>query len=168
LPPSSGGPPPKVPGRGGLRIIAAFKFVKAIGLIAAGLGALRLLDPGRAAGAQDWLEGFAFGHHTGAALAADALKLLNLGGTNHFGRLAAGAFILAALYVVEGIGLALARRWAEYLTVVVGISFLPIEVLALSHGLTLPRILALALNIAVVWYLIVQLRRVRAPVALDS
>ena len=160
-------PPFHSPQRG-LQVIAAFKFVKAIGLLAAGFGALRLVDPGRAAWAQDWLERLAFGHHTGASLAADALKLLNFGETNHFGRLAAGAVVLAALYVVEGVGLALARRWAEYLTVVVGISFLPIEVAALAHGVTLPRSLALVLNIAVVWYLIVQLRRVRAPLALDS
>jgi uncharacterized membrane protein (DUF2068 family) len=104
------------------------------------------------------LEGLAFGHHLGAGLAGDALTLLNFGETTRFGRLAVGAFALAALYVVEGVGLAFARRWAEYLTVVVGISFLPVEVVALSHSVTLPRGAALALNIAVVWYLIVQLR----------
>ncbi len=98
------------------------------------------------------------GHHLGAALAGDALTLLNFRASPHFGRLAFVAFLFAALYVVEGVGLALARRWAEYLTVVVGISFLPVEVVALSHSVTLPRAAALALNIAVVWYLIVQLR----------
>jgi uncharacterized membrane protein (DUF2068 family) len=132
--------------------------VKAIGLLAAGFGALRLLDPDRAAWAQDWLEELSLGHHLGAVLAGHALTLLNFGESPHFGRLAVGAFVFAALFVVEGVGLALARRWAEYLTVFVGLSFVPVEILALFRSVTLPRSGALVLNIAVVWYLIVQLR----------
>ena len=153
-------------GRSGLRVIAAFKFAKAIGLIAAGFGALRLLDPDRAAWAQDWLEELAVEHHVGGIIAGHALDLLNFGESPHFGRLAVVAFAFAVLFVVEGVGLALARRWAEYLTVVVGISFLPVEVIALSREVTLARGGAFLVNLAVVWYLIGQLRA-RPPIPTD-
>ena len=142
-----------------LRLIAAFKFVKAAVLIIVGIGALRLLSPERAAAVQGWLEGLVLeqGHHVISMVADRALALLNLAGRKQFSDLAIGAFLFATVFVVEGIGLALARRWAEFLTVAVTTSFLPVEAVALWHRFTLLRAGTMTLNAAVVVYLLAQL-----------
>jgi uncharacterized membrane protein (DUF2068 family) len=143
----------------GLRLIAAFKFVKAVALGVAGVGASRLTSPERAAWLQDWLEALSLrlDHRLVAGLAGKAAAVLELTTRQRFVGIAATAFVFASLYVVEGVGLALARRWAEYLTVAVTISFLPIEVVAAWHDRTLPRLAIIGLNAAVVTYLVRQL-----------
>ena len=73
-----------------------------------------------------------------------------------------GAFLYAALFTTEGIGLWLGKRWAEYLTVIATGSFVPFEVYELARRPGLPRVAALVLNLAVVAYLIHHLRRRRA------
>src|SRR5882672_9946148 len=98
-----------------LRVIAVFKLLKAAVLFAGGIGALKLLSPDRAASVQGWLEGLALdrGHHLAALAAGRALALMDLAGPDEIHKLAAGAFLFAAVFAVEGAGLALARRWAE-------------------------------------------------------
>lgn len=144
----------------GLRLIATFKFVKAAVLFAAGVGAFNLSSPERIAWAQDWLEGLSLdqGHRMAASLAGKTLGLLNLSGPERLGNLALGALLFAALFVVEGVGLALARRWAEYLTVAVTMSYLPVEVVSSWHRWSLLRAGTIVLNMTVVAYLLVQLR----------
>ena len=121
----------------GLKIIAAFKFVKAAALFTAGCVALNLVDRERAGWVQDWIDP---------------------GGSQGFAHLALGAFLLAGLFVVEGVGLSQAWRWAEYLTVAVTTSFLPIEVASSWHRWSLLRAGTIVLNLGVVAYLIAQLR----------
>ena len=144
----------------GLRIIAVFKFLKAAALIAAGFAALGLLDAGNATWIQDWLERLALGqgHALASSIAARALALMDLAEPTRLRQVALGAFLYATLFLVEGVGLARQRRWAEYLTVVVTTSFLPLEIIALYRRWTLPRGGTLILNVAVVAYLLWQLR----------
>ena len=70
----------------------------------------------------------------------------------------AGTLVYAALLLTEGIGLLLRRRWAEYFTVIVTGSFIPIEVYEITRRLTWTRVALLGVNVAVVWYLIAVLR----------
>jgi uncharacterized membrane protein (DUF2068 family) len=70
----------------------------------------------------------------------------------------AGTLVYAALLLTEGTGLLLRRRWAEYFTVIVTGSFIPIEVYELTRRLTWARLVLLGVNVAVVWYLIAVLR----------
>jgi uncharacterized membrane protein (DUF2068 family) len=65
-------------------------------------------------------------------------------------------FAYAAVFVVEGVGLFLRKRWAEYLTLAVTVSFLPFEIVELVREPTVPKWLTLALNVAVVVYLAVR------------
>ncbi|HEU5220344.1 MAG TPA: DUF2127 domain-containing protein [Gemmatimonadales bacterium] len=145
----------------GLRLIAAFKFVKAAALIVVGLGALRMLSPEREQSAAAWLEGLALthGHDLASALAGRALHLLDLAGPARLREVAVGAFLYATVFVVEGVGLARALRWAEYLTVGVTVSFLPFEFVALATRWTWPRAATVVFNLAVVAYLLVQIRK---------
>jgi uncharacterized membrane protein (DUF2068 family) len=147
----------------GLQIIAAFKFVKAAALIAASGGALGLLNPVHATWVEDWLERLALGrgHALASSLAARALALMDLAEPTRLREVAVGAILYASLFVVEGVGLARQRRWAEYLTVAVTTSFLPFEVDALYHRWTFPRAGTLILNVSVVLYLLWQLREGR-------
>jgi len=154
----------------GLRLIALFKFAKTALLIAVGLGAIHLLDPDTAAGAQRWATALATSSDRGLVqhLLAQALGL----SPGRLEILALGAFLYAGLFTTEGVGLWLGRRWAEYLTVVATASFLPIEILELVRRLTVPRVTALMLNVLVVAYLIYRLRRFHpadhAPSSPDS
>jgi uncharacterized membrane protein (DUF2068 family) len=74
----------------------------------------------------------------------------------------AGTLVYAALLLTEGIGLLLRRRWAEYFTVIVTGSFIPLEVYELTRRLTWGRLVLLGVNVAVVWYLVGVLRRPEA------
>lgn len=157
---------PSAPERGrvGLEVIAAFKFMKAITLVAAGLGTLGLLNPGWNDAALDWLGQLALnhGHRLAAALAERVLPYLGEASPGRLLVVALGAFLYAGVFVVEGVGLWRCRRWAEYLTILVTASLLPLEIVALHRRLTLFRAGMLALNSVVIGYLLWQLWVTRA------
>jgi uncharacterized membrane protein (DUF2068 family) len=71
----------------------------------------------------------------------------------HQALLAVGLVGYALLEGTEGVGLAMRRRWAEYLTVVATGMLIPYEVYELVHHATLFKAGALLLNVAVVAYL---------------
>ena len=75
----------------------------------------------------------------------------------------AAACVYALLYAVEGIGLWMQKRWAEYLTTVATASLVPFEIWELTRGLSMLKAAALAVNIAIVVYLIYVLRSDRKP-----
>jgi uncharacterized membrane protein (DUF2068 family) len=62
--------------------------------------------------------------------------------------------VYAAVEGLEAVGLWFQRRWAEYLTFIVTASLLPLEVYELSHRLTIFKVLAFVINVAVVAYLL--------------
>jgi uncharacterized membrane protein (DUF2068 family) len=67
---------------------------------------------------------------------------------------AAIALVYAVVEGVEAVGLWYAKRWAEYLTLIVTASLLPVEVYELSEHATPFKILAFIVNVAVVAYLL--------------
>jgi uncharacterized membrane protein (DUF2068 family) len=67
--------------------------------------------------------------------------------------LALGALLYAALETTEGIGLAMRRRWAEYLTVIATGVLIPFEVTEVVARPTAFRVGALVVNVAIVVYL---------------
>jgi uncharacterized membrane protein (DUF2068 family) len=64
------------------------------------------------------------------------------------------ALAYAALEGMEAVGLWYGKRWAEYLTLIVTASLLPVEVYELAHHATPFKVIALVLNVAVVVYLL--------------
>ena len=70
---------------------------------------------------------------------------------------AAGSFIYSALLLIEGVGLCRRKRWAEFLTVGITASLLPFEFYELLYHQTIAGVLITLLNVAILWYLIVQL-----------
>jgi uncharacterized membrane protein (DUF2068 family) len=139
-----------------LRLIALFKLLKGLLLATVGLAALRLLHADVAALVNVWADRLNIdpqnrylGHVLGRLTLVDAHALALV---------ATGSFAYAALLVTEGIGLWLKRRWAEYFTIVVTGSFIPLELYELARRWTLIRLAAFGLNVLIVWYLVRQLR----------
>jgi uncharacterized membrane protein (DUF2068 family) len=71
-------------------------------------------------------------------------------------RLAVLALAYAAVFLVEGVGLVLRKTWAEWLTVVVTGSFIPIEIYELCKHPGAGKVVTLIVNVAIVGYLIVR------------
>lgn len=67
---------------------------------------------------------------------------------------AVGVLAYGALELVEGVGLWLMRRWGEYVAVVGTSIFLPLEVYELVDKVTWVRVVAFALNVFAVVYLV--------------
>src|ERR1700683_2519168 len=64
----------------------------------------------------------------------------------------------ALLEGVEAVGLWLGRRWAEYLTFVATIVFVPYEIYELTKSVTALKAVALVINLAIVAYLLISKR----------
>ena len=64
----------------------------------------------------------------------------------------------AVMEGVESVGLWLGKRWAEYLTFIATIVFVPYEVYELTEGVSAVKVLLLLLNLAVAVYLIMGKR----------
>jgi uncharacterized membrane protein (DUF2068 family) len=141
----------------GLLVIAAFKLLKGLVLIAVGIGALRLLHRDVAGVVEHWVNAFRVDPHN--HYIHWLLAKLSSVDDKRLKELSIGTFIYAAIFLTEGIGLALRKRWAEYFTIITTGSFLPLEVYEIVHHATVAKGVALAVNIAVVVYLIRELRR---------
>jgi uncharacterized membrane protein (DUF2068 family) len=76
----------------------------------------------------------------------------------HVTVLALGLLLYAALETTEGIGLAMHRRWAEYLTVLGTGLLIPYELMEVVAKPTPFRVGALAVNVAIVAYLAIRKR----------
>jgi uncharacterized membrane protein (DUF2068 family) len=140
-----------------LTLIAVFKIVKALALIALAVSATSLLRPGTAAQVREWVLAFPlFAMHEPVRRAAGWLLRLD---RDKIEVLSLAAIAYAGLFLTEGIGLWMQKRWAEYLTVVATASFLPFEIYELVKRVDAARLATLAVNLLVLGYLIWKLRR---------
>jgi uncharacterized membrane protein (DUF2068 family) len=137
-----------------IKVIIVERIVKAIVLIALAVGLLVAGEKGLlttwARYAQDELN-LEAGH--GVIIQLLLRLLLLIGSFNHVTVLALGAVVYALLEGTEGVGLAMRRRWAEYLTVIATGLLIPYEAYEVIHDVTLFKAGALLLNLAVVGYL---------------
>src|SRR5438445_185832 len=146
---------PKAHGRG-LRVIAAFKLLKGLALLALGIGALKLLHKDVEAIVVHWINVFQVDHHSHyLQLLLAKLSVLD---DRRLKELSVGTFIYSAVFLTEGVGLALRQRWAEYLTIVTTASLLPLEVYELAKHASIGKVLALVINLGVVVYLVLELQ----------
>ena len=135
-----------------LALIAAFKFAKSALLIVLAIALLRLRRPEIGARFHEWLGTFPLA--TGHELIDRAVRGLLGMSTHTMGLVAAIALGYAGLYAVEGFGLWQNARWAKYLTLVATSTFIPLELWQVVLHFTPMKLLALAINIAIVIYLI--------------
>jgi len=145
-----------------LVLIGLFRLLKGLLLVAAGVGALRLLHKDVADVATRWVELLRidpenrFIHAIIAKISSTTPKQLK--------ELSAGSFIYAGLFLTEGVGLLLQKHWAEYLTVVTTSALIPIEVYELAKRFSIAKLAILAVNVVIVWYLVSRIRMRREEV----
>jgi uncharacterized membrane protein (DUF2068 family) len=139
-----------------LRIIAVFKFFKGALLVALSVGAFKLLHKDIEGLAERWVEALRLdpgNHFVDAALA----RISNLT-PQQIKKLGLGGLLYAALFFIEGTGLWLRKRWGEWLTVIITSTLVPFEIYEIYRHLTWIRVGALAINVAIVIYLIYRIR----------
>jgi uncharacterized membrane protein (DUF2068 family) len=139
-----------------IRLIALFKLIKAMILIAIGIGALSLHHHHDGALGR-WIHALVFDPH-GHLLHAAVAKISGLD-TRELAGIAIGSLIYAAVFLVEGTGLMLRKGWAEVLTVIITISFIPLEIYELIEHRSWMKIGVIAVNVAIVIYLVLRLKR---------
>jgi len=149
-------PPMKSSASRMLRLIAAFKLLKGVLLIVVGISALKLIHTDIGSWLTEWVIRFGLdpgGRHVGRFL----LKAAELT-PNRLKEIGVGSLVYSALFLTEGIGLWLLKRWAEWLTVIITASLIPVEIYEIYRHLTPVRILLLLINVAVVAYLVHRIR----------
>ena len=77
--------------------------------------------------------------------------------------IAAGFFTYAILYAIEGVGLYLHKRWAEWLTVITSCLLVPLEVYHLFLHPSALKLGIVVLNLAIIVYLASLLKREARP-----
>jgi uncharacterized membrane protein (DUF2068 family) len=143
-----------------VRLIALFKLLKGVLLVAAGVAALKLLHTDIASLVEGWsrMLGFAqnsrfVGHALSAAAALTPSRVRDL---------IIGSFFYGGLFLTEGTGLWLLKRWAMWFTVILTGSFLPMEIYEFARHPGVGKVALLVLNLALVAYLIRRIREGRA------
>jgi uncharacterized membrane protein (DUF2068 family) len=142
-----------------LLLIGAFKLFKATLLLLIGLSAIRLLHRDVAEQLTDWFSDFRIDPHNRYLYAA--IQKLGMLDDHKLKEIGFGSFFYASLLTIEGVGLCLRKRWAEFFTVGMTMSLVPLEVFEIYQRATMVRMGLLLVNLAIVWYLIRVLRRDR-------
>jgi uncharacterized membrane protein (DUF2068 family) len=150
-----------------LILIAAYKLVQALLFAAIGVGALRLLHQDVGDLLSQLADHLRFNPESRFVnFVLDKASLLN---DPLLMRIGAAAFCYAGLGLLEGIGLYLEKVWAEYLTLVITASFLPLEIFEVIRKLTYFRVSLLVVNALVLVYLLnLVLRRGRRATGPDD
>jgi uncharacterized membrane protein (DUF2068 family) len=141
-------------------LIGVFRLLKASVLFALGVGALLGIPEQIAASIAlrvGWTGAFSGGDTVHRAVA----KVLSMDEAT-IRRIGAVSIAYAAVFTVEGIGLVERKTWAEWFTVVITGSFIPIELYEVARHVDTTRLIALALNVLIVGYLAWRRVRLRA------
>ena len=143
-----------------LRAIALFKMAKAAALVAVGIGAMTLVDVDLTRVAGNWVARIGLG--PGSQDVGRALLQAASVTSPHIKAVGVGSFVYAALFATEGIGLWLLKSWAEWMTIVLTSSLVPLEVWELVRRPGWLKLVILVVNVGLVGYLIWVVREERA------
>ena len=142
-----------------LLLIALFKLFKGALLLCVAIGALRLVHRDVAAAVMHWVDVL---HFDPENRFIHRLIERSFGvEPKHLKEISAGTFFYSSLLLTEGIGLLLRKRWAEYFTVISTAVFIPLEVYEIFHRFRWMKVGVLAVNVAIVWYLVRRIRVVQ-------
>ncbi len=142
-----------------LILIAIFKLLKGLALAIVGIGALHFLHRDLSQAVTHWVDVFRvdpdnrFIHRLLTRVLRVSPKQLKA--------ISAGTFFYAALFLTEGTGLLLRKRWAEYLTIISTTSLVPFETYELVERFTVVKVAVIVVNIAIVVYLVIRVRQKR-------
>jgi uncharacterized membrane protein (DUF2068 family) len=148
-------PPAAVPAPaarfGVLRTIALYKLLKVVILLLAAWGEIRLHDASLSGKLLSWAANRPHGlEHD---LVTRALAWFSGLSESRVHALRFVTLTYAAVFAVEGIGLWMQRRWAEWLTTIITASLIPMELWELFHRPSIGAVLVLVANILIAGYL---------------
>ena len=142
-----------------LRTIAVYKLIKVLLLLALAYGEVRLSDASLIHKLVTWASARPLGlEHkvvTGLLEWFSGLSASRI----HALRIVTLAY--AAVFATEGVGLWMQKRWAEWLTVIITASLIPLEVWELFDKPNFGKAAVLVANTAIVAYLVWHVRRIK-------
>jgi uncharacterized membrane protein (DUF2068 family) len=144
-----------------MTLIVIFKFFKGALLIAVALGARHLVNRDVGDFAEHLVDSFRVDPDNRYIHAL--LEKAQFLSAKQLKELSIGSFFYAAIVLTEGTGLALRKHWAEYFTITVTASFLPLEIIELARRVTPIKISVMAINLAILGYLIARVFKKPAP-----
>jgi uncharacterized membrane protein (DUF2068 family) len=130
--------------------IGIFKLVKSASLLALGIALIHWRNKDLGDVASRWITRVWLGRSYVDALLVK-LSLLRKETIDEF---TVGSFVYSVLLSVEGVGLCLQKRWAEFLTVGITASLLPFEFYELYQRITVIGVMITVLNLGILVYLI--------------
>jgi len=138
-------------------LIGVAKVFKAALLIALGIGAVRLLHGDIGENVERWCQRLNVdAWNPWFQTFPDKVKSVS---PHKMSLVCAGAFVYAGLFLTEGTGLLLRKRWGEFVTIFITGSFLPFEIYELiAKKFSVFKVLLLIGNAAVVVYLVWRVR----------
>jgi uncharacterized membrane protein (DUF2068 family) len=146
-----GADPAPVARFGMLRTIALYKLLKVLILLLAAWGEIRLHDSTLSAKLLSWAANRPQGlEHD---LVTRALSWFSGLSESRVHALRFVTLTYAAVFAVEGVGLWMQRRWAEWLTTIITASLIPLEIWELIHQPSIGAVLVLVANILIAGYL---------------
>jgi uncharacterized membrane protein (DUF2068 family) len=139
-----------------LRLIAVFKLFKAALLIIVAVGALKLLHRDIGVTVEHWVE--SSGLNPDGRFITTAIEKASSLSPARIKALSLGGMVYAALFLTEGIGLWLLKPWAEWFTIIITSSLVPVEIYEIHHHPTPLKLAVLVINVAIVAYLVLRVR----------
>jgi uncharacterized membrane protein (DUF2068 family) len=150
----------------GLLLIGLFKLGKSILFFCIGMGAIHLLH--KDLGDVVMRVAMALKFDPESRLVTLLLNQVDLIDIHRLKLISLGTFSYSVVALTEGVGLVLEKVWAEYLTLILTISFLPWELYELVRRPSWFRLSLLLINLAVLAYLVWLLRRKRSAVPINQ
>jgi uncharacterized membrane protein (DUF2068 family) len=140
----------------GVRLIILDRFIKAVALLVGGVALMVVTETGGiwelAERVQDQLN-LDSGRHLWLRLTGLIRQRFASLSRATGVAIAIAATLYGLLELLEGVGLLLRRRWAEYLVLLATCAFLPVEIEELVRRPTVLKTLAFIVNIAIIFYL---------------
>lgn len=136
----------------GFKVIGLLKIASALLAVAIGFGLLKLFREDVQATLEMILRAIRLDPEN--LLARTVISSLSGLDRSHQHLIEAGIFGLATLHLVEGFGILTGRRWGAYLIVLATCSLLPVECYEIYHKPGPLRVVALAINLGIVAFLI--------------
>jgi uncharacterized membrane protein (DUF2068 family) len=134
-----------------LRAIALYKLLKVLLLLALAYGEVRLRDASLAAKLVTWASERPIGFEHD--MATRFLEWFSGLSASRVHALRIVTYAYAGVFATEGIGVWMQKRWAEWLTVIITASLIPLEVWELIFRPNVGKVAVLVANAAIVIYL---------------
>lgn len=136
--------------------IGVFKLLQALLFVLLGIGALRLLHKDLLDVTEHFILAMRFnpeGHFV-ALIFRNVARI----DPHRLKQISAAIFGIAALDAIEGTGLVMEKAWAEFVTLILTASFLPLEFFEILRHVTWIKVALTVINVAVVLYLLFYVR----------